>query len=719
MDDVRKIERIVEEFDSKYLVTNDRGEYGYDSSILPFVKAMKIKLESYIKAPVGSTPRKEMRTEFGRRGSYSGDSTLRWWYDDRLTEKPWEHYGATLRQPSRLQGPRYMSKRSAQKEYLVYKALLDMLLDKKKKQGRRGVNSKHRRTARSKYKRLDKDADNLRRKLKLSRHSGHDHNMIASELDNISKMGGHKGKKDKLEATMMEMQANHVEANDRIRHIELELRELKESEDKLLTEKADGLMEVDILKTEADVIKHKIENQVNMMKEAKQQYEDALKKLEQLRTDFHKFEELKYLKVNELLEGKESTDKGKFMLMEEMANLSLRIRELEQETNQLSKVWNLQHKDFLIQESRQQLLNAELAQEEKHCQQLLHEVREMEKQIKDIMKQYLGKERTENEEIQELEDLLHRHELMQINPANKIKPKLSRFAKIFYRDQYRELVRHGMELNSFSENEGAKLRAEFSEKHEYEGNMGVKHRKKLQLQMDDYDRANEDLKSKQWVLGRERERLITIHHDLDDKLSTNEHVIKKLTQQLDKNPIHLQQDAQADFAEFLKTMFKGDYLQLGFNRAIIKIIGAYEDDEKILFSDHVQKVNRYNMKQKRIVVVSSHGLYVFHTDFKLNRRIDINDINSVSLSKTHTNVLVVHHKMDYDYLFLAPKRDELLNHLFERYHMVTGRRLTHQFGDHLYVADKDLHHRPIDITDERTVKFGKSMLFETHKHEGH
>lgn len=48
-----------------------------------------------------------------------------------------------------------------------------------------------------------------------------------------------------------------------------------------------------------------------------------------------------------------------------------------------------------------------------------------------------------------------------------------------------------------------------------------------------------------------------------------------------------------------------DYLGFAGDKAIAKIING----EKILFSDKIIKINRYNMHQERIIVITDKAIY--------------------------------------------------------------------------------------------------------------
>lgn len=50
--------------------------------------------------------------------------------------------------------------------------------------------------------------------------------------------------------------------------------------------------------------------------------------------------------------------------------------------------------------------------------------------------------------------------------------------------------------------------------------------------------------------------------------------------------------------------FKGDYLLLGRDARVLDVVRYEHGDEGVIFSDHVQKINRRNEYQARVLVVT-------------------------------------------------------------------------------------------------------------------
>ena len=211
-------------------------------------------------------------------------------------------------------------------------------------------------------------------------------------------------------------------------------------------------------------------------------------------------------------------------------------------------------------------------------------------------------------------------------------------------------------------------------------------------------------------MERDQKAVNDVIDELDLTLRSNEQRINELVKELDRNPIHDRDDISYEFSRLMIRSFKGDYLKLSTNQKILKVLQAYEDGH-IIFSDYVTKLNRYNFKQKRILIITDNGIYNFNTDYTLKRQSRIIDLNSISLSRKASNILVVHHKVDHDYLYLTTKRDEIMNHIFNLYESATGNILQYQFGERLYVADKNMYHRDINIKSTEKPDISSSSLF--------
>lgn len=100
---------------------------------------------------------------------------------------------------------------------------------------------------------------------------------------------------------------------------------------------------------------------------------------------------------------------------------------------------------------------------------------------------------------------------------------------------------------------------------------------------------------------------------------------------------------------------ENDTLNLNADKSVRKFIR----EEIVLFSDVVDKVNKYGMKQQRTLLLTDKGMYNLKGK-ELKRRIDYKEIKGVSVTKD-TDEFVIHCiDLEYDYYFFSQKRKKIL-----------------------------------------------------------
>ena len=115
-----------------------------------------------------------------------------------------------------------------------------------------------------------------------------------------------------------------------------------------------------------------------------------------------------------------------------------------------------------------------------------------------------------------------------------------------------------------------------------------------------------------------------------------------------------------------------DKLNFQNNPTIKNIIG----DEKIYFSDKIQKktVEMFSKVQERNIVITNLGLYNFKgTENK--RRIKIEDLKAITISKTSNQFIIHGNQNEYDYLYIYGNRQKLIKCLQYAYRNKTGKDL--------------------------------------------
>lgn len=92
-------------------------------------------------------------------------------------------------------------------------------------------------------------------------------------------------------------------------------------------------------------------------------------------------------------------------------------------------------------------------------------------------------------------------------------------------------------------------------------------------------------------------------------------------------------------------MESNDRLNLTDDSDFEKIIPF--EKEPIMFSDKVFKLNRWGMKQERIIILTDVCIYLFRRKL-LRRKHPIGDVRAVVKSLTNTSEFVLHIPIEYD-----------------------------------------------------------------------
>jgi len=93
--------------------------------------------------------------------------------------------------------------------------------------------------------------------------------------------------------------------------------------------------------------------------------------------------------------------------------------------------------------------------------------------------------------------------------------------------------------------------------------------------------------------------------------------------------------------------------------------------EDVLFSDVVTKINRYDVSQERLFVVTSGAVYNLSKARKVKRRIDVLKIESVSVSQV-SDEFAVHVPTEYDYRITSARKSEAVDCIVTAHFNATG-----------------------------------------------
>ncbi|EFC49629.1 myosin [Naegleria gruberi] len=109
--------------------------------------------------------------------------------------------------------------------------------------------------------------------------------------------------------------------------------------------------------------------------------------------------------------------------------------------------------------------------------------------------------------------------------------------------------------------------------------------------------------------------------------------------------------------------YLGDYLRLEGTQRMKKVFDRNGDTE-LIFSGQVLKYNKNFKKQHRLLVVTDKNVYnIDEQEFKIKRKIPLEEITGVSVSPFDDNVFVMHCPTSGDYLLEDEKKTEIISAL--------------------------------------------------------
>ena len=113
-----------------------------------------------------------------------------------------------------------------------------------------------------------------------------------------------------------------------------------------------------------------------------------------------------------------------------------------------------------------------------------------------------------------------------------------------------------------------------------------------------------------------------------------------------------------------------DYLNFGKEQSLSKII----KNEKLLFTDKINKINRYGLTQERNIIITNQGIYNLRKT-QLKRRIDIKSIKGITLSKISDEFVIHCNDEEYDYQYRSAKKKTIVEIIAKHYYNIIGEEL--------------------------------------------
>ncbi|XXQ36745.1 TH1 domain-containing protein [Plasmodiophora brassicae] len=211
----------------------------------------------------------------------------------------------------------------------------------------------------------------------------------------------------------------------------------------------------------------------------------------------------------------------------------------------------------------------------------------------------------------------------------------------------------------------------------------------------------------------EMERRLTATLESDKRRSSDEITALQMQLMVVNNGNGKAAEPHVDLAPFNRMCadaFQGDYLRLEDAPSVLHIMFS-QGDERVLFSDRIEKINHRNFREKRVLLIANNAIYLLMPKGWESRRImKIEDIDKVTMSRRCGDHFVIHHRNEEDIFIVSSKRLEIVYHLMNVFKRKTQNDLPYHFAERFYVEDHDMHYRLVEIPDTVTVKLGKSQL---------
>ena len=114
-----------------------------------------------------------------------------------------------------------------------------------------------------------------------------------------------------------------------------------------------------------------------------------------------------------------------------------------------------------------------------------------------------------------------------------------------------------------------------------------------------------------------------------------------------------------------------DFLNLSNNYSIKNYVTR---DEEIQFSDEVEKINKYGLKQTRNMILTENAMYNLKKT-TLKRRIDYKTIIGITVSKNSDEFVIHCQDIEYDYHFVSPRKVLIIEIIAKNYVLIKEEEL--------------------------------------------
>lgn len=94
----------------------------------------------------------------------------------------------------------------------------------------------------------------------------------------------------------------------------------------------------------------------------------------------------------------------------------------------------------------------------------------------------------------------------------------------------------------------------------------------------------------------------------------------------------------------------------------------------MLYSDKINKINKYGMNQERNILITNKAIYNLKKK-ELKRRIDLSTLKGITCSKLTEEFVIHGMDLEYDYNYISPKRKAIVKAIAESYFSIKGTEL--------------------------------------------
>jgi hypothetical protein len=415
-------------------------------------------------------------------------------------------------------------------------------------------------------------------------------------------------------------------------------------------------------------------------------------------------------------------EKHKFDLLEKVTDLSLQQTDAQQARSRDRQLLKSYESDLRASRDAITSLQDLLHRESHHAASAQAEKQRVEKRMEDLEGRI--REKAEREK-----DAAYASSRGKLKPAARFQAFMHKYLASFYRREFQQLLAERTKNLSAADRATAEVQRAH-EKHQLE--LEYTHRTHSAIlahvtetsgsTSEAAGRMREEMQQMQErteQLEREREqREIDLRatemlaQDLADKLSAKEGAYGP-------NAMGSEAGVPAfgtEFTDLMRASFKGDYLAARNDTAMLRAVHAV-GDEHILFSDYVQRVDRRNKYQRRILLITDAHVLCLWADRgrPVRRVIQILAIRHISLSRQSADMFVLHYADEYDYLLISSKRSEIMYHLLTQTRELSSgsKTLTYRFGERVYVRDRDHKHRDVHVAQgdgQNKIVLGSSTI---------